>query len=197
MAFPTNTPHRERKRIVRLLIEDVTLHQDKQITLQIRFKGGTSRTLTLPRPISAPELFVTAPHIVAEIDRLLDEETEAQIAARLNERGILTARGLPFTVVAIQRIRLAYNLKSRYDRLRQKGWLTRKELGQCLQLHWCAISNWQRQQRLASEVVDERGYRLYPPLDNLQIEILKQTKGSHNHDSKLSSNHINKVQYAT
>src|ERR1700674_959890 len=34
------TPDRERKRIVRLLLEDVTLNRDHQITLQIRFKGG-------------------------------------------------------------------------------------------------------------------------------------------------------------
>ena len=35
-----NTPDRERKRLVRLLLEDVTLIQNEKITAHIRFKGG-------------------------------------------------------------------------------------------------------------------------------------------------------------
>jgi hypothetical protein len=53
--FPTlwkspKTPARERKRMVRLLIEDVTLSKREQITVAVRFKGGATRTLTLPPP---------------------------------------------------------------------------------------------------------------------------------------------------
>ena len=45
------TPSRERKRMVRLLIEDVTLSKDHiGITAHIRFKGGATKTLTLPPP---------------------------------------------------------------------------------------------------------------------------------------------------
>src|SRR5260370_7720298 len=44
-----NTPDRERKRMVRLLLEDVTLHRDQQqITAHIRFKGGPTQTLYTP-----------------------------------------------------------------------------------------------------------------------------------------------------
>jgi len=41
-------PDRERKRILRLIIEDVTLHEDEQITAHIRFKGGATKTVTVP-----------------------------------------------------------------------------------------------------------------------------------------------------
>ena len=34
--------------MVRLLVEDATLIRAEQITVQIRFKGGSTRTLTLP-----------------------------------------------------------------------------------------------------------------------------------------------------
>src|SRR4030095_13685745 len=37
------TPDRERKRMVRLLLEDVTLNRGEQISLQLRFKGGACR----------------------------------------------------------------------------------------------------------------------------------------------------------
>ena len=52
-------PDRERKRMVRLLIEDVTLIKHGPITLHVRFKGGANQTLTLPRPLPAWELRLT------------------------------------------------------------------------------------------------------------------------------------------
>jgi hypothetical protein len=43
------TTDRDRKRLLRLLIEDVTLLKSaKAITLQVRFRGGSTQTLTLP-----------------------------------------------------------------------------------------------------------------------------------------------------
>jgi len=49
------TPNRERKRMVRLLLEDVTLHKGTQLTVQIRFKGGAQQVLTLPVPVALIE----------------------------------------------------------------------------------------------------------------------------------------------
>src|SRR5213596_1110510 len=48
------TPHRERKRMLALLIEDVTLIRRREITAAVRFRGGATTTLTLPRPLTAP-----------------------------------------------------------------------------------------------------------------------------------------------
>ena len=47
------TPQRERKRIVRLLVEDVTIGRDQEITAHVRLKGGQTHTLTvaLPPPV--------------------------------------------------------------------------------------------------------------------------------------------------
>ena len=47
------TPNRERKRMIRLLIEDVTLIKNDEITAHVRFKGGTTRSLTRPLPLYA------------------------------------------------------------------------------------------------------------------------------------------------
>ena len=64
LALATNFPHlwndpstadRERKRMVRLLIEDVTIRKGEQVQLDVRFRGGMSRTLMLPRPLSYRE----------------------------------------------------------------------------------------------------------------------------------------------
>src|SRR5439155_11695998 len=74
------TPQRERKRMVRLLVEDVTLLKTDEVVAQIRFRGGATHTMRLPLPLSAPELRKTHPTVVAEIDRLLDKHTDAEIA---------------------------------------------------------------------------------------------------------------------
>jgi len=82
------TADRERKRLVRLLLEDVTLIKTEEITAHVRFKGGITKTLTLPRPLSAWEARKTPADVVTEIDRLLDHHTEKEIAGILNERGV-------------------------------------------------------------------------------------------------------------
>ena len=50
------TPARERKRMLRLLIEDVTLLRDRTIQLHIRWKGGATTSLECPIPQGAPDL---------------------------------------------------------------------------------------------------------------------------------------------
>jgi len=70
-----NTPDRERKRMIRLLLEDVTLVRGEKITLHIRFKGGATKTLMVPAPLNAWQQRATNPAVVQEIDRLLDHHT--------------------------------------------------------------------------------------------------------------------------
>jgi DNA invertase Pin-like site-specific DNA recombinase len=94
--FPTlwsdpRTPQRERKRMVRLLIDDVTLAKADDISLHVRFKGGQTTTQTLPAPLAAPDLRRTPPTVITEIDRLLDHHTDAGVAAALNDASIVSA----------------------------------------------------------------------------------------------------------
>ncbi len=118
------TPSRERKRMVRLLIEDVTLQRKEGImTAHVRFKGGATRTLNLPTPLNAWQKRKTSPQLVAEIDRLLDHHTESEIAHSLSKKGHLSPTGLPLTAEIVGCIRKAYGLKRRYHRLRELGYL--------------------------------------------------------------------------
>src|ERR1022692_2558407 len=58
--IPTH-PIRERKRMARLLLEDVTLTKTKDITLGVRFKGGATTVLTIPRPPASTSSTNSAP----------------------------------------------------------------------------------------------------------------------------------------
>ena len=66
------TANRERKRMIRLLIEDITIRKGEQVQLDIRFRGGMSKTLMLPRPLSFCESHKQNPEMVREMDRLLE-----------------------------------------------------------------------------------------------------------------------------
>ena len=111
------TPQRERKRMVRLLIEDITLNRDQQITAHVRLKGGQAHTLTLPIPLRCWEARKVHPDTVKLIDRLLEDHTDAETAQRLNQAGRRSGTGQPFSSGIVVHLRREYKLPSHRDRL--------------------------------------------------------------------------------
>ena len=99
-----------RKRMLRLLVQDVTLQRNQEIFVHIRFNGGTTKTLTIAKPLSAGEVRKSDPKLIAEIDLLLDERTEKQIVAVLNQRGRINYEGHAINIETIRRIRRTYAL---------------------------------------------------------------------------------------
>ncbi len=59
------TPQRERKRMVRLLIEDVALTKGDAIAVGVCFRGGATHSFTLSIPLNAWQLRVTSAGVVA------------------------------------------------------------------------------------------------------------------------------------
>ncbi len=159
------TPARERKRMVRLLIEDATLSKGEQITVEVRFKGGATRTLSLPPPQPTWTTCQTNPAVIAEIDRLLDDHTDGCIAALLNEKGWHSGKGGTFTWRTISRIRRQYHLRSRFDRLRAAGMLTQQEIAEQLGVHSCTIHDWRRSGLLKAHAYHDKPEYLYEPVE--------------------------------
>jgi hypothetical protein len=85
----------------RLIIEDVTLLKGKELMMYICFRGGATRTVTMPRPAPAWALRRTNPEVVAEIDRLLDDYTDVEIARVLNERGFHSKARKPVDIMMV------------------------------------------------------------------------------------------------
>jgi DNA invertase Pin-like site-specific DNA recombinase len=157
------TPDRERKRMARLLIEDVTLLKSDELIAQVRFRGGATHTLRLPRPKPAADLRKLDPAIVAEVDRLIDEHSDGEIAAILNSRGRQPPVGEQFTVWIIWKIRKAHRLQSRFDRLRQQGLLTLEEMAKALGVHPQTVKARQARGQLVSVAYNDKNQRLYAP----------------------------------
>jgi len=136
---------RDRKRILRLLIDDVTLTKAQTITVHVRLSGGATRTLVLDRPLPIAQIRKFKPELVAEVDRLLDHHCDREIADILNERGSRTWEGKHFNLKKIAFIRAAYKLASRHERLRRRGMLTTRELAAKFGVAGTTVHDWGRQ----------------------------------------------------
>jgi hypothetical protein len=108
----------ERKRMVALLIEDVTLVKADKNAIHVRFRGGKTTSLAIDKPKPVALIRKTLPEVVRTVDELLETCTDRQVAARLNELGYRNWRGQSFTAKKVIVIRMAYRLKSRFERLR-------------------------------------------------------------------------------
>lgn len=155
--------------------------------MHVRFSGGATRSLTLPRPLSAWEIRQLSEEVVAEIDHLLDRHTEAEVANLLNERGISSATGQPFDARRIQVIRRAYALTTRQQRLRARGLLTLEEVAARLGLHKETVKRHRREGRLPLRCyrVDDNNRFMYEDPHALPVQ---------NHDSDVARSE--EMQYA-
>jgi DNA invertase Pin-like site-specific DNA recombinase len=158
-----HTAQRERKRMVRLLIEDVTIQRGERIDIHLRFKGGATHSLSLPLPLDACDLRRTSPEVVAEIDRLLNDHTDNEVAAMLNQRGIVSFDHKPFRRSMIQSIRGTHHLPSRHQRLRAQGMLNVAELAAMLIVTTDTINRWRCAGLLAAHRCCDRPEWLYEP----------------------------------
>ena len=155
------TGDRERKRMARLLLEDVTLRREQDIIAQLRFKGGATQELHLPLPKASWAIRMTKAEVVTEIDRLLDEHTEGEIAHLLNERGWCSGSGFAFTLRIINRLRRDYHLKSRYARLREKGLLTAAQVARMIGGVANGANHWRQAGVLSGSRYSEKNEHLY------------------------------------
>jgi hypothetical protein len=79
----------------------------------------------------------------------------------LAERDVHTGGGAAFARLRVREVRLAYKLRSRYERLRARGYLTLQEMAQVLHVGPQTVKTWRRRGVLKGEAGDDRGNYLY------------------------------------
>ena len=151
------TPSRERKRLLRFLVEDVTLLRGEVIRIHIRWKGGATTVLERPIPLRAPELRRTPASVVEIVRALAGQQTDSQIAGSLNSRGLRSGTGQSFSGVAVRRIRTTYGIESLMQRLRGSGWLTALEMAARLDIHRETAKRFAQEGVLRAVRADDRG----------------------------------------
>ena len=183
------TQMKDKRRMLRLLIEDVTLNKGDTLHVDIRFAGGATRSLDLPLPKSCVELRTTDAAVVEEIDRLIETYTDKEIAEFLNERGVRTVVTTPWTAARIGRLRHIYHLTDRRTRLLAQGLLTPEDVAARYDVLVCTVHKWRRRGLLRAHPINDRGDFLYeiPPEDlpakfahKRDYQVDPATSSSHN-----------------
>ncbi len=107
------TQTKDRKRMLRLLIKDITVEKSalpKQLMVHIRWQGGacTDRSVQLPPNVADRVRYPVA--VVERVHELAQSLPDAQIAAQLNREGHSSAKGRPYSAKIIQWIRWRYQI---------------------------------------------------------------------------------------
>jgi DNA invertase Pin-like site-specific DNA recombinase len=168
------TPQRERKRIARLLIDDVTIEKTDEIHLHVRLRGGQTTSLTIPIPPNSWQARQTNPDTIKQIDQLLEIHTDASTATELNHAGRRTGTNKPFTAAIINDLRRSHKLPSHRDRLRARGMLTITETAHRLGVHTTTIRHWHAAGLLTSHKANDKNERLFDPPAPGDPRLVKQ-----------------------
>jgi DNA invertase Pin-like site-specific DNA recombinase len=158
------TPLRERKRLIRLLVSDVTLIKTgEQITAHVRLSGGALHTLSVPRPLRAWEAHTTPAATIAMIEELLAEHTYDAAVELLNGQGLSGGWGKPFTVRSLTQLCRARGIPDLRQRLRAAGMLTLEEIAREHGVTTGTIKRWQYRGQITGRRIDGRRTHLYHP----------------------------------
>jgi hypothetical protein len=109
---PTTTP-RDRKELLRALIEEVILSVDRDAPaahLTMRWKGGALTDVDVPLPRSRPATVRTDEETLDLVRRLATLYPDTVIAGILNRQGRTTARGLRFEANRVASLRTHWRI---------------------------------------------------------------------------------------
>ena len=107
------TKDRDRKRLLRTLISDVTLLPEAdraRARIGVRWHTGASDEIDLRRPPTSAQVRKTPAPARELIARLSPDHTDAEIVAALAQAGLATGTGRPYDVAAVKRVRHTYKI---------------------------------------------------------------------------------------
>ncbi len=110
-----STKMKDRKRIIRLLIKDITVEKisnPNRAILHILWQGGATEDLEVPLPRKSSEVWRHSDEVINKVRELATTLTDKKIAEHFNQRGLKTNKGNTYTKSIISWIRFKYNITS-------------------------------------------------------------------------------------
>ena len=194
----SRTSAKQRKRMVRLLIEDVTLFKTDVIYVKVRFKGGGSTEKCVPIPPSAWKIRQTSTEVIKRIREMARTKIDSEIAKELNQQQLRSGTGLSFTGRRVYMLRRDYDIAGPYEHLREQGFLTAEELADQIGVHPATVKNWVKAGILKSRPYNDRGMALYEdPGENVPIKWAKKKSTTWQSKVLNVTESIEEVQYET
>jgi len=108
-----STQPKDRKRMLRLLVKDITVmktSQPKQLSVNIRWHGGATESITIDLPPRMCDKMRYPNKIVQKVRELAASLHDDQIAETLNAANLCSSMGKPFNVSMIKWIRYKHEI---------------------------------------------------------------------------------------
>jgi hypothetical protein len=139
------TGQRDRKRLLRTMIADVTLTSKptgRELQVGIRWRSGATEQHTVLRPPQPADAKRTPSPVIELVTRLAPDNTNAQIAEQLNAGGMRTGTGIPFDEKAVRWLRWRYRILPGPEQQLRHGEVTVAQLAQRLGVAHSVIYAW-------------------------------------------------------
>jgi DNA invertase Pin-like site-specific DNA recombinase len=136
------TSSKDKKRILQLLIDDITVEKPERhvALLHVRWQGGICEDLEVELPRPSGERWRHSESLVKKVRKLAEENSDAEIADKLNAEGLISAKGNPFTRSSVSWIRHKHKIppveKKKPDELTVKDVATRFGVSHNVVYYW-------------------------------------------------------------
>ena len=125
----------DKKRIIRYLIEDVTLTKDEKTTLvQIRFRGGGTEEKNVPNVLPTYKLWITPDGVLTFLKEHGTDYTYKELAVQLNALGYRRGKGKEFDGRGVAYIMREYKIPTKKDKYEGMGYVTTKKMAEMLEI---------------------------------------------------------------
>ena len=167
----STTSAKDRKRILRLLIKDITIEKTselKKIILHIRWQGGAIEDLEAFIPQNSYDKWRHPVELIDKIKQYAVSMTDKQIVQELNQQGLKTNRGNVFTVPSIEWIRYKHNIDS--PQFQRPEELSVKQAAKKFDVSEYVVRYW-----IDNNIINTRriGWRLWLTIDPQKEDELK------------------------
>ncbi|MFM0674537.1 recombinase zinc beta ribbon domain-containing protein [Paraburkholderia sediminicola] len=176
----STTSAKDRKRMLRLLIRDITVEKlstTRQAVLHIRWQGSacTDITVDLPKPAADAMRYPTA--FVERVRVLSQHLPDRQIVAHLNQEGLRSASGKSFTLEMVKWIRYRYEIEATC--FRRPDELTVQQLARQLGISAHVVYYWIERHVVQARKLDGRGpwWITLDPIKEQQLRDWVRTSG--------------------
>ena len=153
-----STTAKDRKRILRLLLKDVTLEKRSathQAILHLRWQGGATEDLVVSLPPNAADRWRYPEAFVHQVRQLAREQTDPQIATGFNQQGQRSSKGRTFTASMIAWVRHKHKIPTPVQQ--PPAGLTVRELAQKFAVSIHVIYYWLDKGLIAARRLRPRG----------------------------------------
>ncbi|MCK5570703.1 MAG: recombinase family protein, partial [Spirochaetes bacterium] len=109
------TQTKDRKRMIRLLIKDITVekvHEPKKLILHVCWQGGAVEDIHCELPLRISDRIRYKEDFLKRIKGLAKSSTDDQIAEILNREGLMSAKGKTFTPSMVTWVRYKHGIPS-------------------------------------------------------------------------------------